>query len=301
MDGPAGGSARKKTKIRLEEEHARTLLESELVVPFAHHDDGSRNGMPDLLSADDNHVAEVITTVHPLIREAESSLKPMPLPALPHCVWVTVPYVLLGDASKKARNSIKAEILQRTDNDHCKNHWPSHNLQPLTAGNDTKPLLPLNLPDSGVQALCVQVCQHSEYEPHQIMWPTVHEPAAVDPWQLINQALHHVDTHQHGGVPALAEKLGGYPNKHLVMYPFGPPGNVTAAMSSYKVPSTPTDLIPPQLAPPLDDVHLWLLYRYELQGPVEGLHICTGRWQRFGTGLPKTDDLLSTWDAHYRK
>lgn len=301
MDGQAGGSARKKTKIRLEEEHARTLLESELVVPFRHHDDGSGNAMPDLLSADGSHVAEVITTVHPSVRKAENSLKPMPIPALPHCVWVTVPYALLGDASKKARNSIKTKILQRTDNDRCKSHWPSNSMLPLTAGKDPRPLLLLSPPDSGFQALCAQVCLHPKNEPHQIKWTIVHEPVAVDPWQLIDQALHHVDTHQHGGVPALAEKLGGYPNKHLVMYPFGPPGNVTAAMSSYKVPSTPTDLIPPQLAPPLDDVHLWLLSRYEPQGPVEGLHICAGRWQRFGTGLPKTDDLLSRWDAHYRK
>jgi len=304
MDGQAGGSARKKTKIEPEpepeEEHARILLENELGLPFRHHDDGSKNSMPDLLSEDGNHVAEVITTVPPLIRETENSLKPMPLLALPHCVWVTVPYALLGGASKKARNNIKSEILQWTDNDRCKNHWPSHSLQDLTVGKDTMPFLPLSLPDSDFQALCVQDCQHSENEPHQINWTIVHEPIAVDPWELIDQALHRVDTHQHGGVPALAEKLGGYPNKHLVMYPFGPPGNVTAAMSSYKPPADLSRFLPRQLAAPLEDIHLWLPYRYESQGSVEGLHICTGRWERFATGLPKTDDLLSTRGLHYR-
>ncbi len=228
-------------------------------------------------------------------------MKLMPDPALPHCVWVTVPYMSLGGATQNIRNKIKAEILQRTDNDRCKNHWPSHNLRPLTAGNDTMPLLPLNLPDSGVQALCVQVCQHPANEPHHIKWPTVHEPSAFDPWQLIDQALHHVGTHQRGGIPALAKKLSGYPNKHLVMYPFGPPGNLTAAVSSYQLPTDLNSFLPPQLAPPLDDVHLWLLYQYELQGPVEGLHLCTGRWERFGTRIPKTDDLLPMGDLHYRK
>lgn len=284
-----------------EEEHARILLEDQLGLAFRHHDDGSRNSMPDLLSEDGSHVAEVITTVPPLIRETENSLKAMPIRTLPHCVWVTVPYALLGGASKKARNSIKSKILQWTDNDRCESHWPSRSLQPLTAGKDAMPFLPLSPPASDFQAFCAQVCRHSENEPHQIMWPTMHQPTAVDPWQLIDQALHHVDTHQHGGVPALAEKLGGYPNKHLVMYPFGPPGNVTAAMSSYKPPADLNRFLPPQLVPPLDDIHLWLLYRYELQGPVEGLHICTGRWERFGTGAPKTADLLSPWDAHYRK
>lgn len=62
---------------------------------------------------------------------------------------------------------------------------------------------------------------------------------------------------------ALGEKLDGYPNKHLVMYPFGPPGNLTAAFSRYSPPPNPRDLMPPQLNPPLADVHLWLMYRYE--------------------------------------
>lgn len=301
MNDQAGGPARKKTKLRAEEKHAQTLLENELGTPFRHHDDGSRNGMPDLLSEDGSHVAEVITTVHPLIREAENSLKPMPILALPHCVWVTVPYALLGGASPKARNSIKAEILRWTGNEGCKSHWPSRSMQPLAAGNDLRPFLPLSPPDSGFEAFCVQVCQHSENEPHQIKWTIVHEPTAVDPWQLIDQALYRVETYQHGRISALAEKLGGYPNKHLVMYPFGPPGNATAAMSSYKPPADLSRLLPQQLASPLDDVHLWLLYRYEPQGLVEGLHICAGRWERFGTGIPKTDDLLSTRGLHYRK
>ncbi len=58
-----GSSSRQKPENRPEEEHARTLLENELGMPFRRHDDGSKNGMPDLLSKDGNHVAEVITTV----------------------------------------------------------------------------------------------------------------------------------------------------------------------------------------------------------------------------------------------
>ena len=44
--------------FRAEEEHARIMLEGELGVEFLHHDDGSKQRMPDLLSLDRNHVAE---------------------------------------------------------------------------------------------------------------------------------------------------------------------------------------------------------------------------------------------------
>jgi hypothetical protein len=101
-----------------------------------------------------------------------------------------------------------------------------------------------------------------------------------------------VDDEQHGGVDALAKKLDGFPNKHLVIYPFGPPGNLTAALSSYLVPSNPQDLIPPLLSSPLSDVHLWLLYRYGNSGASEGLHVCSGHWAMFGAAFPKPD--LST-------
>ena len=37
-------------KIREEEEHAKIVLEGELGIEFHHHDDGSKDGMPDLLS-----------------------------------------------------------------------------------------------------------------------------------------------------------------------------------------------------------------------------------------------------------
>lgn len=111
----------------------------------------------------------------------------------------------------------------------------------------------------------------------------------ADPWQLIRRSLHNVEEDQHGAVGSLAKKLNGYPNKHLVMYPFGPPGNLTAAFSRYVPPSDWWDLMPPQLNPPLDDIHVWLLYRYGNQDDVEGLHICSGHWSKFATTIPKPD------------
>ncbi len=58
---------------RAEEEHARIVLEDELGVEFQHHDDGSKSSMPDLLSLDGNHVAEVITTTPSAVREAHTT------------------------------------------------------------------------------------------------------------------------------------------------------------------------------------------------------------------------------------
>ncbi len=98
---------------------------------------------------------------------------------------------------------------------------------------------------------------------------------------------------------ALAKKLGGYPNKHLVMYPFGPPGNLTAALSHYALPSDLSDLMPPRLKPPLVDVHLWLVYQYGNDDVVEGLHVCDGRWAKFGTLLPKQDVSSPIRRFHY--
>lgn len=59
---------------RREEEHARLMLSDELGVEFRLYDDGSKSNMPDLLSEDGKHVAEVITTTPSAIREAEQRL-----------------------------------------------------------------------------------------------------------------------------------------------------------------------------------------------------------------------------------
>jgi hypothetical protein len=48
--------------LRAEEEHARLVLSGEVGVEFRLYDDGSKPSMPDLLSADGKHVAEVVTT-----------------------------------------------------------------------------------------------------------------------------------------------------------------------------------------------------------------------------------------------
>lgn len=288
-------------KIRAEEEHAKIVLEGELGVEFKHHDDGSKDGMPDLLSLDGKHVAEVITTVPPAVREAQNSLNPMPEAALPHCVRVMVPYTNVGGATKAARRKIKADVLQWTASNGCEYHWPSRDEWQLRAGIDPAPILGLGEYDDGVKVLCVQHCQHSARESHRIEWSVVHESSSRDPWELIRQSLHIVETEQRGGVPALAEKLNGYPNKHLVMYPFGPPGNLTAAVSRYVPPSNLSDFMPPQLNPPLSDIHIWLLYRYETGNDVEGIHVCTGHWAKFGTAFPTQGGLPAVLRGfHYR-
>lgn len=272
---------------RAEEEHARIVLEGELGVEFQHHDDGSKSSMPDLLSLDGNHVAEVITTTPPAVREAQQRLDPMPDAALPHCVLVMVPYTILGGATKAVRHKIRADVLQWTAEPGCKYHWPSPDGRQWRPGVHPDPLLVLRAYDDGVNVLCVQNCQHLDVESHQIEWSIVHEPSFGNPWAFIRQSLHIVDKEQRGGVKALVKKLNGYPNKHLVMYPFGPPGNLTAAFSRYMPPSNLSDLMPPQLNPPLADVHVWLLYRYANRDVVEGLHVCSGHWTRFGTTFPK--------------
>ena len=287
--------------FRAEEEHARTVLEGELGVEFQHHDDGSKPRMPDLLSLDRNHVAEVITTTPSAVREAQQSLDPMPDATLPHCVWVMMPYTIMGGATKAVRHKIKADVLRWTAKPGCKYHWSSRDERQLRPGIDPDPILVLRAYDDGVKVLCVQRCQHSDVESHQIEWSIVHEPSPDDPWELIRQSLHIVDKEQHGGVQALAKKLNGHPNKHLVMYPFGPPGNLTAAFSRYVPPSNSRDLMPPQLNPPLADIHVWLLYRYGNRDVVEGLHVCSGHWAKFGTTFPKPDDPSSPLRRlHYR-
>lgn len=284
---------------KAEEEHARRTLADELGVDFCVHDDGSRPGMPDLLSVDKRHVAEVITTVPPAVREAAQHLKPMAEERLPHCVWVTIPYTRLGGATKDARRKIEADVLRWTVEAGCDSHWSSLDQHQLLPGSAPALIRGLGAYDDGVKAACVQSCEHPIGEPHQIRWSVGHAPSSHDPWSLIRQSLHIVETEQRGGVQALADKLHGYGNKHLVIYPFGPPGNLTAAFSTFMPPPDPRDLLPPRLNPPLTDVHVWLIYQYDNCDVTEGLHLCNGHWARFGTTLPKNDQTSLFRALHY--
>lgn len=286
----------------MEEEHARTVLEQELGVEFRQYDDGSAPGMPDLLSLDGNHVAEVITTSPSAVRKAQKSLQPTPNATLPHCVQVVVPYMVVGGATKVVRGKIEADVLRWVSKRGCHYHWSSRDALDLRPGIDPIPILGLGAYEDGVKALCVQRCQHSEDEFHQIGWTVEHGLSTDDPWEMIRRSLHLVEREQRGGVSALAKKLNHYPNKHLVMYPFGPPENLTAALGRYVLPSDPHDMLPPQLNPPLADIHVWLLYRYGDRDVVEGLHVCDGRWARFGTMIPKLDrQSPEVRSLHYRE
>ncbi|MGO4588870.1 hypothetical protein [Paenarthrobacter sp. 2TAF44] len=277
--------------VRPEEEHARIVLEAELGLGLRHYDDGSANNMPDLLSMEGRHVAEVITTVPGKAREARQHLTAVPVLDLPHCVRVAVPFTLLGMTGKKRWHEIQEEVVALTAADCCKEHWPplaEHSLGPARASN---PLLFLGALDGGVTAYCIQQCRHPADGRHRVEWSVVHRPSSVDPWQLLGQSLQKARK-QHGGIQALAEKLSGYPHKHLVMYPFGPPENLTAEFSHYMPPSNVNDFLPPFLDPPLSDLHVWILYQYG-NGDYEGRHLCGGQWARFGTSIPKVDGQLA--------
>ncbi len=283
---------------RAEEEHARLMLSAELGVDFAHHDDGSAASMPDLLSLDGKHVAEVITTMGSAVRQAEHHLDPVSEPRLPHCVWVMIPYTNLGGATKDVRLRIVADVVRWSSRATCNSHW-SADERPRRPGVDSDPILGLGAYDDGVQVVCVQICRHSDVEPHQVRWSVVHAASIDDPWRLVRQSLNNVDNEQRGGVSALAKKLNGYRHKHLVMYPFGSPGNLTAALGGYVLPLNILDLMPTVLNPPLDDIHIWLVYQYGNGDAVEGLHICGGHWAKFGTTLPKLDRTSLLWSFHY--
>lgn len=287
--------------FKAEEEHARSLLEDELGVKFQHHDDGSKPRMPDLLSLDGKHVAEVITTSPYAVREAQQNLKPMSHGTLPHCVRVMVPYTIVGGATKSVRHKIEADVLRWTAKPECMHHWPFHDERQSRPDHNSGPILGLRAYADGVKVLCVQHCRHSNVQSHQIEWSIVHEPSPNDPWELVRQSLHIVDKEQRGGVQALANKLDGYSIKHLVMYPFGPPGNLTAGFSRYALPSTLSNLTPARLNAPLTDVHVWLFYRYGHDDVTEGLHVCSGYWRRFGTTFPKPDATSSLLRSlHYQ-
>ncbi len=286
--------------FRAAEDHARGVLSYELGVEFLIHDDGSKPSMPDLLSVDGKHVAEVITSAPAAVREGEQRLNPVAEPALPHCVRVMIPYTGVGRVTKSVRSKIKADVLRWTADAGCEYHWSSHDEWQLIPGVDPDPILSLRAYDDGARVVCVQHCQHSQGDPHQIEWSVTHAPSPADPWTLIRQSLHNVENEQRGGISALAKKLDGHANKHLVMYPFGPPGNLTAALSRYLLPANPRHLTPPQLKPPLADVHLWLLYQYGNDNSVEGLHVCSGHWARFGTSIPRLDLHFPLQQLHYR-
>lgn len=290
---------RRRLVSRAEEEHARLMLSREVGVEFRLHDDGSKSSMPDLLSEDGKHVAEVITTAPSAVRKEEQHLDPVAEPRLPHCVSVMIPYTRLGGATKDVRDKIRADVLRWTVEADCEYHWSAPDERGWLQGIGPDPILSLGGYDDGVRAVCVERCQHSDVESHQIRWSVGHEASPDDPWTLIRRSLHIVDKEQRGGVQALAKKLNGYPNKHLVMYPFGPPGNVTAAFGRYVPPSNLRDLLLPQLDPPLADIHLWLVYQYGNRDVVEGLHVCSGHWAKFGTTFPKLD-LSPLRLLHYR-
>jgi hypothetical protein len=285
--------------IRTEEEHARLMLAGELGVELRHHDDGSKPGMPDLLSVDGKHVAEVITTARSAVRKAQQHLPPIPAPTLPHCVSVLIPYTIVGGTTKRVRQNIAADVRQLVAKTGCEYHWSSRDRRQSLEEVDPAPILGLVAFSDGVRVLCVQRCHHPEDEPHQIRWTVTHEASPDDPWTLIRRSLHIVNEEQHGGVQSLADKLNGYPNKHLVMYPFGPPGNLTAAFGTYVPPANPLELMPPRLNPPLADIHLWLLYQYGNRDVLGGLHVCSGHWGKFGALFPKLDQS-PLGRLHYR-
>ncbi|WP_394253570.1 hypothetical protein [Arthrobacter pityocampae] len=283
----------------IDEEHAQLMLSNELGVEFRRHDDGSKPGMPDLLSVDGKHVAEVITTASRSVRKAEKNLPAVSEVRLPHCVWVLIPYTVLGGATKGVLQRITADVLRWIEDAGCDDHWSSNGERQSFFGSDTPPFLGLREYNDGIQVMCVQFCQHRKNEHHQIKWSVVHEPTPVDPWGLLQRSLGIVEKEQRGGVQALAKKLGGYPNKHLVMYPFGSPGNVTAAVSDYVLPSDLGNLAPPRLHPPLVDVHLWILYRYGKDDITGGLHVCDNHWRKFGTQTPQQDKSSFPWRLHH--
>jgi hypothetical protein len=260
------------------------MLSTELGVAFRLHDDGSRPSMPDLVSTDGRHVAEVVTTALPAAREAERHLQPIGAAALPHCVWVIVPNANLGGLTKGVRWKIHADVLRWTAEPECAAHWsPQEDREALARG--TAPILGLRAYDDGVRVMCVEHCQHVAEEPHQVRWTVAHAPTPCDPWELLGHSLAVIDKVQRGGIPSLAKKLAGYPNKHLVIYPFGAPGNLTAAISRYVLPADLRRLIPTPAAPELSDAHLWLVYRYENGEAVEGLHVHGVGWSRFEASI----------------
>ncbi|WP_146069608.1 hypothetical protein [Arthrobacter sp. B0490] len=282
-----------------EEDHARILLSEELGVEFRLYDDNSKPGMPDLLSLNGKHVAEVITTVPARAREAEKNLPAMTEAKLPHCVRVLLPYKNLARVSRRARQKIRADVLRWTVDAECVNHWFSTDEQGLSHCVNPLPILGLGAYDDGVQVACFQCHHDSPNEPHQIMWTIMHSPSPADPWSLLQLSLGIIEKEQEGGVQALAKKLAGYPTKHLVMYPFGPPGNLTAAISDYVLPPDLFTLAPPRLHPPLTDVHVWLLYRYENDDIAEGIHMCDNYWARFGMRPSPQDRSSLLWRLHY--
>lgn len=139
--------------VTTEEEHARIVLEGELGVKFQHHDDGSKPSMPDLLSLDGRHVAEVITTAPAAAREAQKRLGPMPNATLPHCVRVLMPYTIVAGATKAVRHKIKADVLRWTATSGCEYHWSSRDeQQQLRPGIGPGPILALRAYDDGVKS-----------------------------------------------------------------------------------------------------------------------------------------------------
>lgn len=275
------------------------MLSAEVGVEFRIHDDGSEPAMPDLLSADRKHAAEVITTAPAARRQAERALDASAEASLPHCIWVIFPYSILGGATKIVRNRIKADILRWTAVAGCENHWSSRNEGDEKLHIELAPIRLLASYDDGVRVLCAQLCQHPAEEPHHIKWSVMHSTSPDDPWTLIQQSLAVVDQEQRGGVDALVKKLDGYTNKHLVMYPFGSPGNVTATLGDFVAPSDTRALMSVNFSSPLAGIHLWLVYKYGTDSATEGIHMCDGHWSRFGTTIPTPGSPTPIHGSHY--
>lgn len=170
----ASSSEGQRIVSKLEEEHARLMLAGELGVDFCVYDDGSRPSMPDLLSADGKHVAEVITTVLPAVREAERRLEPLVEPRLPHCVWAMIPYTVLGGVTRDVRSKIAADIIRWVEEAGCVFHWPSLTQHQSFDDPGPAPFLGLGAYDDGVRAMCVQSCFHPDAGVHQIRWGLLH-------------------------------------------------------------------------------------------------------------------------------
>jgi hypothetical protein len=284
----------------LEEEHARLMLSRELDQEFDLYDDGSIASMPDLVSLDRRHAAEVVTTAPFALRKAEQHLAALAEPRLPHCVLATVPYSRLGGVTRAVRRSIETDVFRWTTESRCVDHWAPHGGLQLALGRSPDPILGLRGYDDGIRVYCVQTCQHPADASHQINWSVVHEPSSEDPWMLLRRSLQIIDEQHRGGVSALANKLSGFPNKHLVMYPFGPPGNLTAFLGGYVAPIDLADLLPPVLNAPLTDIHLWIVVQYGGSSS-EGLHVCNGRWSRLGAEYSKLAVPSANFPSHYRE
>ena len=69
----------------------------------------------------------------------------------PHCVRVTMPYAIVGGATKPVRHKIAADVLRWTTKPGCQYHWSSRDERLLRPGVDPDPILSLRTYDDGVK------------------------------------------------------------------------------------------------------------------------------------------------------